>query len=39
MKDCRNIEWLIADYVKTKIQTIMVIENIIEMLVSTFTVL
>ena len=36
MKDCRNIEWLIADHGKTKIQTIIVIENIIEILVTTF---
>ena len=34
MKDCRNIEWLIADHGKTKIQTIIVIENIIEILVT-----
>ena len=36
MKDCRKIEWLIADHIKTKIQTIMACDNIIGISVSTF---
>ena len=36
MKDCRKIEWLIADRIKTQIQTIMACDNIIGISVSTF---